>query len=57
MKFEFIDLVAVVGLAAIGHGIAQFSEPAAIIYSGLVLVGVALVLGAGKRNRSAKHEE
>ena len=49
MKFEFVDLVAVVGLAAIAQGIWQFSPPAAIIFSGIALVCIALVLGAGKR--------
>ena len=45
-----LDVVAVVGLVLIGVGVWQWSQPAALIYSGVALVGIVLVLGAGKRD-------
>ena len=45
-----LDVVAVVGLVLVGLGVWQWSQPAALVYSGIALVGIALVLGAGKRD-------
>lgn len=43
------DLIAVGGFIAIGVGIAQWSRPGALIYAGLVLLGISYALSIVRR--------